>query len=312
MWSASVSEERSSNWREFANLVKGVVSQAKKGALLNTLLFLFTDNSTVEAAIAKGNSTSPLLFDLVIELKTAEMRYGFRSHVIHISGSRMVSQGTDGVSRGNLQHSAILSKPIRMFAPINLSAFERSCTLKDWVLDWSGSKSFVLEPKHWFYEAHDLRTNDQTIPGDARIESSTYLWSPPPAIADVALEQLRYARLKRQSSIHIFIVPKLFLNLWRRQFYKVMELVLIVPPHLSFWPSSMFEPLLIGFCFPLIRFKPWTIKGTPKLVSVEREMQKMWSEKGVDGRDCLREFLLVIRKLPAVSESVVRSLLYFE
>ena len=148
--------------------------------------------------------------------------------------------------------------------------------------------------------------------GQSSVETSTYLWSPPPSIADVALEQLRYARLKHQSSVHVFIVPKLFLNLWHRQFYKVMDLVLIAPPAFSFWPASMFEPLLIGFCFPLIRFKPWTIKGTPKLVSIEREMQKMWEEKRLDGRDCLREFLLVIRKLPSMSESVVRALLYFE
>ena len=77
VWSASISDERSSNWREFTNLVKWVVDLAKRRTLHNTMLFLFTDNSTVEGAIAKGNSSSPLLFELVIELKTAEMKYGF-------------------------------------------------------------------------------------------------------------------------------------------------------------------------------------------------------------------------------------------
>jgi len=312
VWSAAISDEKSSNWREFANLVKGVVERAKKGLLRNTLLFLFTDNSTVEAAIAKGNSSSPYLFELVIELKTAEMMHGFRAHVIHISGDRMIAQGTDGVSRGDNQQGSILSQPLRNFAPMHLSAMDRNDSLLNWIIDWSGPETFVLEPKNWFYEAHDLRANDSTGVNVALTESCVYLWSPPPAIADVALEQLRYARLKRQSSVHIFVVPKLFLNLWRRQFFKAIDLILTVPPRFSFWPAEMFEPLLIGFCFPFIRFKPWSIKGTPKLVSIEREVQKMWKEEGMDGRDCLREFLLVARKLPSVSESVVRSLLYFE
>jgi len=33
--------------------------------------------------------------------------------------------------------------------------------------------------------------------------------TPPPAAADVALEQLRQARHKRQDSFHIFVCPKL-------------------------------------------------------------------------------------------------------
>ena len=44
VWSDSISDERSSNWREFANLVKGVVDLAKRGTLHNTMLFLFDDN----------------------------------------------------------------------------------------------------------------------------------------------------------------------------------------------------------------------------------------------------------------------------
>ena len=74
----------------------------------------------------------------------------------------------------------------------------------------------------------------------------------------------------------------------------------------------MFEPLIIGFCLPFIRCRPWCIKGTPKLCATERKLQKMWKEEGVDGRDYLRKFLLEVRKLPSVPEHVVRSLLYFE
>jgi len=44
-------------------------------------------------------------------------------------------------------------------------------------------------------------------------ESVTYLWVPHPSIADIALEQLHYTRIKRQSSTHVFVLPKLFIIL---------------------------------------------------------------------------------------------------
>ena len=90
VWSASIADEMSSNWREFANLVKGVVNLEKQERFSNTLLFLFTDNSVAEAESAKGNSPSPLLFGLVIDLKSAEMKHGFKTHETHIDGSRMI------------------------------------------------------------------------------------------------------------------------------------------------------------------------------------------------------------------------------
>ena len=78
------------------------------------------------------------------------MRYSFKSHVIHVSGSRMIYQGTDGASRGETQHTKALSNPIRKFAPINLAAFERSPHLKEWVMHWVGTNPFMLKPKHCF------------------------------------------------------------------------------------------------------------------------------------------------------------------
>jgi len=94
--------------------------------------------------------------------------------------------------------------------------------------------------------------------------------------------------------------------------YKCMDWILVVPPLLSYWPECMFEPLILGFCFPFIKHRPWCIKNTPKLHAVGRQLQEMWKEERVDGRDHLRQFLLEIRKLPFVSEHMVRAMLYFE
>ena len=56
-WS-SIEENNSSNWREFENLVCTVEEAGKKGMLSGSTVLLATDNSTVEAALYKGNSSS--------------------------------------------------------------------------------------------------------------------------------------------------------------------------------------------------------------------------------------------------------------
>ena len=66
-------EDETSNWKEFENAVESLEKEAENGGLEGSIVFLCTDNSTVESALYKGNSTSPKLFDLVIRLRKLEM-----------------------------------------------------------------------------------------------------------------------------------------------------------------------------------------------------------------------------------------------
>ena len=111
-------------------MVDGIQSEASKGKVYHALLFMHADNSTVEGAVMKGNSLSPKLHKLVKDLKRAEIYFSFRTYVIHMSGKRMIAQGTDRVSRGELNEAFLLSRPIRELIPINKSAIERSYELK--------------------------------------------------------------------------------------------------------------------------------------------------------------------------------------
>jgi len=68
-----------------------------------------TDNSTVEAAIQKGNSSSEKLFDLVVlRFRNMEITSVSKFLLAHVSGDRMQSQGTDGISRGSLREGVSL------------------------------------------------------------------------------------------------------------------------------------------------------------------------------------------------------------
>jgi hypothetical protein len=79
--------------------VEALKEEAREGHLRTALIFLCTDNSTVESALVKGNSTSPKLFELVLTVCRLEMHKGAKIIVSHVLGECMKAQGTDGVSR---------------------------------------------------------------------------------------------------------------------------------------------------------------------------------------------------------------------
>jgi hypothetical protein len=89
----------SSNRREFENLVQRLILFAKyhRGAAIE--VFMFSDNYVIECAYLKGTSSIHILFGLVLQLRKLELHSGWKIHVIHIARTRMISQGTDGLSR---------------------------------------------------------------------------------------------------------------------------------------------------------------------------------------------------------------------
>ena len=85
------------------------------------------------------------------------MRYGFMIFVIHVSGTRMIEQGTDGLSQGLFNQGALATGKIRLYAPINLSALDRTMNLKPWIITWAPTNALFLLLSQWFVESHDIR-----------------------------------------------------------------------------------------------------------------------------------------------------------
>ncbi len=108
-------EEESSNYKELKNLVFTVEEEAKAGRLKNCKFFLFTDNSTAESCFYRGSSKSRHLHTLVLALHLLEMTHGMAIHVIHVSGKRMIAQGTDGCSRGSLMEGVMAGQDMLSF-----------------------------------------------------------------------------------------------------------------------------------------------------------------------------------------------------
>ena len=110
-------DSETSNWKEFENLVDALESEARDGGLKGSLVVLAVDNATVESCLYKGNSKSRRLFDLVLRFKKMELHSGARFIVSHVAGERMKAQGTDGISRGNLQEGISIGQEMISFCP---------------------------------------------------------------------------------------------------------------------------------------------------------------------------------------------------
>ena len=306
---------QSSNWREFTNIVESLEEEAGLGNLANTEVFMFTDNSTVESCATKGSSSSPKLLNLIIRLRTLTTVHGIWIHIFHVSGTRMIAQGTDGVSRGFLGEGVMSGSSMEMFIPIHLSAIERSPEIVKWIESWSSGPIVQLAPRDWFDVAHDVAGWESDWDNFSRpllAEGRTYLSSPPPFAADIAIAELRKARIKRQSSSHIFIVPRLCSPLWMKQLYKAADIVFELPLGHPVWSRDLHEPLLNALVFPFIRNKPWQLRGTPKMYDMGSRLRRVFQDETVDAGDLLRKFWEQCQRLRTMPENVVRKMLFFD
>jgi hypothetical protein len=304
----------SSNFREFNNVVMCCEEEANHGSLNGAHLFLFTNNSTVEAALYKGNSPSRKLFELIVRLRKVEMDCSATITVSHVSGKRMIAQGTDGISRGELNQGVGLGESMLSFIPLHLTATQREPALEDWVRGWLHHQAEFLSPSDWFVRGHlhDGGQVDQHGYWRPTIRTGHLVWTPPPAAAEVAFEELRRSIIKRQSATQVFICPRLLTTEWRRQLHKVADIVLYLPAGSDAWGATQFEPLTIGLVFPHVHCSPWQLRGTPKLLSLGREMQRLLSEENVDSGNLLHKLCSQCWALRSMSSALVRRMLYFE
>ncbi|KAL7581700.1 hypothetical protein ACA910_022243 [Epithemia clementina (nom. ined.)] len=189
---------RSSNFRELYNLVASLEELVSESVIPpGTEVLMFTDNSTSEAAFYKGTSKSKLLFDLVIRLRKLEMGGNISVHVVWVAGSRMIDQGTDGLSRGDLMNG-VLAGGTCSTTFLCISRFtEPMKGLFDPV---------HLDPDGWYERA---------------FEPGNYVWTSPPAAALEALEQMCESKHIRLSSAHVFVCAALMSNHWRKKLGRI-------------------------------------------------------------------------------------------
>ena len=142
----------SSNWKELRTLL-ATLQQAKRDGnktVSGSTFFYFTDNLTVHCIVGSGSSTSHELHKLVVAIKMLEQELGCVLEVAHVPGTLMITQGTDGLSRGvwcsalheRVDQNLILASiflPVPHSPPLTAWACQESnicfpspCSYRDW------------------------------------------------------------------------------------------------------------------------------------------------------------------------------------
>jgi hypothetical protein len=301
LWGRDLSHQ-SSNFRELHNLVDIVDVEITDAFptltnLVSTVedliqeeeapgaeLFLFTDNSVAEGAFYRGTSSNPRLFDLILRLRCLEMHHSLRLHIIHVSGQRMIRQGTDGLSRGDLDMGVMSGTAMLDFVPLHLGALDRAPLLLEWLHSWCPGYSIrPISPQEWptighgitnFYVNQDGFYLPESHVGDGLI----LLWTPLPTAAEYALEELGLSRHKRPHIRHLFVCPRLYTHTWRKRLYKLADYVHYLPPgrRPGAWPLQCYEPLIIGVFLPFLPTHPWTQRLSAPLTHLDGLLRDCW------------------------------------
>ncbi|KAL7574950.1 hypothetical protein ACA910_010773 [Epithemia clementina (nom. ined.)] len=242
-----------------------------------TEVFVFTDNSTAEAAFFKGTSTSKLLFKLVLRLKSLEMTGSSFVHLIWVAGTHMIAKGTDGLSWGDLMHGVLAGVDMLQYVPLNLTPEERQPGLIEFFTS-SAHASFAFTPLNhegWF---------------DRAFEPGNFVWSPPPAAANVAIEKMCESKHIRPESAHVFIAPALMTCRWRKRLGRVADVVFSVPAGSPLWNKDQHEPLIVAFVLPFFCCRPWQFKRDQRAVDdFLNPLYKMWAPDTSAVRERLRK-----------------------
>ena len=155
----------------------------------------------------------------------------------------MIAQGTDGLSRGDKSAGTMAGEGMLKFVPLNETAFERSAPMKSW-FEGVAQKlgAVVLDTEGWFDGITDPK--------------GTYIWNPPPAAADVAVEQFSYAKHKRPMCMHILVLPRLMTGRWRKLLIRRTDLYFPLD-NAVLWPvDTQFEPVFVFISLPCILHRP--------------------------------------------------------
>ncbi|KAL7574181.1 hypothetical protein ACA910_014857 [Epithemia clementina (nom. ined.)] len=241
-WTRTYSETSSNFW-EFHSLVSRLERLSEEGQIkAGSELFIFTDNSTTESAFYCGTSKSKLHFDLVLRLHRLEMQGQLFINVIWIAGTRMIEQGTDGLSRGDLLSGVLAGKDMLDFVPLHRSAEERHPGLVQFLMGTMHAlfPALHLDPSGWF---------------DNAFKPGNYVWTPPPSIALEALEQLCESKQVRPKWAHIYMA-----NRWRKKLGRIADVIFSIPTGTEVWDRTQHEPLIVGLIFPLLNCRPWQVK----------------------------------------------------
>ena len=146
VWSPEV-HSFSSNWKELKTILVSLQTSAQDhlSSVQEKLILYFTDNMVSYDIIRKRRSRVPKLHQLVCEISALEVSLDCILVCIHVPGSTMILQGTDGLSRGVTLSRFNMPPPdlyARLFSPLPATrliiewAISKTATTHSQISDW--------------------------------------------------------------------------------------------------------------------------------------------------------------------------------
>jgi hypothetical protein len=129
-----------------------------------------------------------------------------------------------------------------------------------------------------------------------------------PGRCHAAIDQFCEALYKRPCCFHVFAIPLLMTNRWRKQLSKATDVNFVVKPCTDIWGASQYEPLGVFISLPLYRHGHWRLRGTQPVADLARAMCSLQKSAYVQKGNLLREFLLLSRELDSMPEIVARQM----
>jgi hypothetical protein len=190
------------------------------------------------------------------------------------------------LSRADHGEGVILGKDIRFFIPLHLDPVVREPRVGDWLDDVTRGLNFeTLMPKGWFSKAH---------------KQGNFIWTFPPAAAEVVVEQLGFICLKRPNSMHIIVIPRLMTGQWRHHLNRGTDGYAKLDDSEVWNLSQHHEPLLIYLCLPFCSNVPKFQERRRILDRVSRTVSERTVPPTRTGqrRDILCQLLCDARQVP--------------
>lgn len=215
VWGAK-SKDHTSNWKEARTILEALRRERGSDRLRGRMVFAMTDNLVSYYVINQGSSRSPHLHQLVMEIKAICQELGCQLEVVHVPGTIMIDQGTDGLSRG------LWLAPERRVAGINQRLFDSvpyTPALGRWACQELGLPAQV--PYHCSYE------HPESL---GVIYDRVTVWTPPPECGrQVIAHYLRLWVQAPEASHGIFLIPRILQRQWGRVARYVVEKGVYLP-----------------------------------------------------------------------------------
>lgn len=243
MWKGTWSPEVyhfTSNHKELATLRLTLehVLHLSPTSVEGVTMFYFTDNSCTYWICNNGSSKQDVLHQELLAIRSLESQLGCHLSVVHVPGKVIITEGTDGLSRGvwlsplheQLPRDVLLTS---IFSPIMSDPALVHHYVSCHVLEYHRSHCLPIGSwlREWFIAPWDELWC--TLP----VMDQFSVWFPPPELARQVLSYVLYRYVESPlTTAALFFVPRVLPAFWHNLSKYVVELPTFFP-HLSDLPS---------------------------------------------------------------------------